>query len=240
MTSMSHQTPPSHNLLHDHGAGHTHAAGPAPATTGRLIRWAWLYDAVVWLMSFGRARTMRLLTADLAAIQPGEAVLDVGCGTGDLTLEAKVRAGARGAVYGLDAAPEMIAVARRKAARRRLDVDFRVGLIEATGLPAQSVDVVLSSLMMHHLPADVKLKGLKECRRVLKPGGRLLIVDFARSESAGHAEGLPAYLHPAPRAGTQQLVALLAEAGFSDIASGDVPAWPLGYVRGRAEEQRSP
>jgi demethylmenaquinone methyltransferase/2-methoxy-6-polyprenyl-1,4-benzoquinol methylase/phosphoethanolamine N-methyltransferase len=205
-----------------------------------LIRWAWLYDAVVWLMSFGRAKAIRTLTADLAAIRPGEAVLDVGCGTGDLTLEAKARAGASGTVCALDAAPEMIAVARRKAARRRADVDFRVGLIEANGFPAQSFDVVLSSLMMHHLPDELKLSGLKECRRVLKPGGRLVIVDFMRSSSTGHGETGERFIHPIPHTGARDLAALLAEAGFSDITSGDVPSWPLGYVQGRVEAQRSP
>ncbi|MBL8056192.1 MAG: methyltransferase domain-containing protein [Anaerolineales bacterium] len=211
---------------------HSHAAGqPAPATAGRLIRWAWLYDAVVRVISLGQDRALRRWTVDLAAIQPGETVLDVGCGTGDLTLEAAGRAA--GLVIGLDAAPEMIAVARQKAARRRAAVDFRVGLIEATGLPAGTCDVVLSSLMMHHLPADLQRRGLAECRRVLKPGGRLVVVDFLAPAPGGPAGGAN-WLHPAPAAAAPDLARLVSAAGFGDVTSGTAPFPSLGYVGGRA------
>ena len=218
---------------HPHPHPHAHPGAGAPATAGRTIRWAWLYDAVVRVISFGRDRALRGWTADLAAIRPGETVLDVGCGTGDLTLEAQARAGAAGRVYGLDAAPEMIAVARRKAAQRKQAVDFRVGLIEATGLPAGSCDVVLSSLMMHHLPDDLKRRGLAECRRVLKPGGRLVVVDFMASAEGGHGAGA-GWLHPAPRSGAHDLAAMAAAAGFSDITAGGTPFPSLGYLCGRA------
>ena len=72
----------------------------------------------------------------------------------------------------------MIETARRKAARAQVEVDFRVGVIEQLPYPDGSFDVVLSSLMMHHLPADLKPIGLAEIRRVLRPTGRLIIVDM--------------------------------------------------------------
>ncbi|HMA37825.1 MAG TPA: methyltransferase domain-containing protein, partial [Chloroflexia bacterium] len=110
---------------------HRHAAAGAPPTEGRLIRWARFYDPLVWLMALGQTRTLRALPLDLAAIQPGERVLDVGCGTGDLTLAAARRVGPAGTAVGIDAAPEMIAVARGKARRAGRAVQFRVEPVQA-------------------------------------------------------------------------------------------------------------
>jgi demethylmenaquinone methyltransferase/2-methoxy-6-polyprenyl-1,4-benzoquinol methylase/phosphoethanolamine N-methyltransferase len=93
-------------------------------------------------------------------------------------MAAKVRAGADGDVHGIDAAPEMILEAERKAAERQLDVGFQVGLIEDIPLPDGRFDVVLSSLMLHHLPKDLKRRGIAEISRVLKPGGRFVAVDI--------------------------------------------------------------
>jgi len=176
-----------HGLLkHLHGGDQHSHAGAAPQTTGSVIHWASRYDGVVQVMALGQAGRLRRATVEFAQITSGERVLDVGCGTGDLTLLAKERAGSAGQVCGLDAAPEMIEVARQKAARKHADVDFRAGFIEQLPYPDASFDVVLSSLMMHHLPADLKPLALAEIRRVLrrpdavsgKPNGRLVIVDF--------------------------------------------------------------
>ncbi len=149
----------------------------APATRGIRIRWPRLYDAMNRLHFLGREREFREWTADQAAIRPGQTVLDVGCGTGVLTLALKRRAGTDGAVDGIDAAPEMIEAAQRKAAAQRLDVRYQVGLIEDLPFADNRFDVVLSSLILHHLPKDLKRKGITEITRVLRPGGRLVAVD---------------------------------------------------------------
>jgi len=208
-----------HSLLrHIHGSNdHTHAATAAtdtiPPTTGTLIHWAKRYDFVVQFMAFGQARRLRRKSIDAAQIKPGECILDVGCGTGDLTLLAKAQAGSTGQIYGIDAAPEMIDVARSKAARAKAEVDFRVAVIERLPFPAESFDVVLSSLMMHHLPADLKPQALSELRRVIKPGGRLLIVDFK-----GQLE-------------KQGVAALVKNAGFARIETGNLWFNTIGFVR---------
>lgn len=216
---------------------HSHVYQPetAPSTHGRLIRWAWLYDRVVnWLM-LGRARQLRAMTVDLAKIQPGETILDVGCGTGDLTLAAKTRAGQVGSVAGVDAAPEMIAFARRKAAHAQIEVDFRVSAVEALPFPDASFDVVLSSLMMHHLPLAVKQQGLLEIRRVLKPGGRLVIIDMQRPTTIVGRAIIVVSGHAALREGVQDLPPLLHEAGFARVEASHTAWRMLGSVVGWVE-----
>lgn len=125
----------------------------------------------------GREHHFREMTVDLAAITGGHIVLDVGCGTGNLTMAAKVRTGTDGEVFGIDAAPEMIQKAERKAAEKQLDICYQVGLIEDIPFPDNKFDAVVSSLMLHHLPKDLKLLGIAEISRVLKPGGRFVAVD---------------------------------------------------------------
>ena len=150
-----------------------HTTADAPKTAGRVIHWARWYDLFGRLISFGRDKAIREKLIELAAPAPGEKVLDVGCGTGTLALALKSRVGT-GEVHGIDASPEMIEVAREKVAKAGSDIDFQVALIEAIPFPDASFDLVTSSLMLHHLPDDLKRTGLDEIRRVLKPGGRFV------------------------------------------------------------------
>lgn len=143
-----------------------------------MIRWPALYDALNRVFFFGGERAFRERTVALAAVAPGHAVLDVGCGTGSLTMAAKLHTGANGEVHGIDPAPEMIRAAERKASREELEIRYQVGVIEELPFPDGHFDIVLSSLMLHHLPADLKRRGVAEIARVLKPGGRFAAVDF--------------------------------------------------------------
>jgi ubiquinone/menaquinone biosynthesis C-methylase UbiE len=116
-------------------------------------------------------------------------------------------------VVGIDPSSEQIARARAKAARRNVPVEFEVGVIEQLAFPDQTFDVVLSTLMMHHLPASLKRQGLVEIARVLKPGGRLVIADFTRKQER---TGQAARFH-AGGSGLHELAALVADAGFVDV-----------------------
>jgi ubiquinone/menaquinone biosynthesis C-methylase UbiE len=143
-------------------------------------------------MTLGQAGHLRRMTVDQTLLQSGEIVLDVGCGTGGVTIPAKMRVGRNGIAAGIDPSPEMIAVARRKAGRSGVEIDFRVGVIECLPFPDETFDVVTASLMMHHLPEHLQVKGLAEIWRVLrspdpasgKPGGRILIADMTRPSSS--------------------------------------------------------
>jgi ubiquinone/menaquinone biosynthesis C-methylase UbiE len=208
-----------------------HTNEHAPETKGRTIRWASHYDAFTWLVSLGREPAMRETTLNLAGIAPGEKVLDVGCGTGTLTIAAKARAGANGEVHGIDAAPEMIEVARRKATEQGTDIDFRVGLIEDIPLPDDEFDLVLSSFMLHHLPSELKRSGLTEIQRVLKPGGRFLAVDLEFP-----IPRLFDFGREMARSNLEALAPALEEAGFIDVESGKTQFRVITFLRARAQK----
>jgi demethylmenaquinone methyltransferase/2-methoxy-6-polyprenyl-1,4-benzoquinol methylase/phosphoethanolamine N-methyltransferase len=176
---------------------------------------------------------MRKQTIALAHLVPGERVVEVGCGTGEIAVRAKARTGPTGSVAGIDPSPEMIAVARQKAARANLDIDYRVAGAEALPFPDATFDVVLSSLMMHHLPEDLKPRALAEIRRVLKPSGRLLVVDFTEPTSRlGRLQ--PVWLvHRRLPSDVRDLPELLESAGFAAVEAGPTGFGFLGYVQGR-------
>jgi ubiquinone/menaquinone biosynthesis C-methylase UbiE len=151
-----------------------------PGTTGIVLHRALWYDAFVWLVSLGRERAYREKTLDLASLKPGESVLDIGCGTGTLAIAAKQRVGPIGRVFGVDASPEMLARAGKKASKAGTEVVFKNAVVEALPFPDAQFDVVLSTVMLHHLGPKSRQQCAHEVRRVLKPGGRVLSVDFAR------------------------------------------------------------
>ena len=171
----------------------------APRTRGAVIRWPRIYTLILRIAFRGKEQELRQMIADLAQLRSGETVLDVGCGTGTLALEARERVGITGRMYGIDPSRQMIAYARSLTAGRSLSVDFQLGVVEHLAFPDRSFDVVLCTWMIHHLPTDDQRQGLAEMARVLKPGGRLLLVD-------SHLDDLP-----------------LQKGEFSRIETGDIP-----------------
>ena len=114
----------------------------------------------------------------LAKPKEGEKALDVGCGTGPLSILAKLAVGETGRVAGIDIATKMISQCKKKIQRNNLDIDFQVASIDSIPFPDKEFDMVLSSMMFHHLPLEIKKTGLKEIIRVLKEEGRFFLCDF--------------------------------------------------------------
>src|SRR5262245_40394096 len=102
-----------------------------PGTTGLVVHWAARYDFLIRLVTLGREQLFREKALRLARLEPGESVLDVGCGTGTLAIAAKRHVGPMATVYGIDASPQMIARASKKARKAGVEVVFKNGVAEA-------------------------------------------------------------------------------------------------------------
>jgi ubiquinone/menaquinone biosynthesis C-methylase UbiE len=114
----------------------------------------------------------------LAGLEPGQRVLDLGAGTGTLGVMVK-QVQPQVGVRGLDGDPQILALARAKAARAAAEIPFEVGDAAALPYAGGVFDRVLSSLVMSLLSREAKQSMLREAYRVLKAGGELLIADFA-------------------------------------------------------------
>lgn len=152
---------------------------PAVHTHGVTMNYAApVYDFYCPLLGLGAG--FRRETLRHAELRPGQHVLDVGCGTGVLTRLAARIVGDKGEAVGIDPSPAMLQVARRNANAEASGARFKVAAIEALPFENGQFDVVFSSCMLHHLAPQLKRAGLAEVHRVLKPGGRFVIVDVDR------------------------------------------------------------
>jgi ubiquinone/menaquinone biosynthesis C-methylase UbiE len=196
--------------------------------TGLVLHAAATYDLLVWLVTLGREGAFRERMLRLAH-QPGESVLDVGCGTGSLAIAAKRQVGPTGSVCGLDASPEMIARAEMKARRAKVDVGFKNAFAQSLPFPDAKFDVVLTTIMLHHLPKEARRQLAGEIRRVLKPGGRVLAIDFGRT--ARERKGFLDHFHRVHgHVEFNEIIALLKDAGLNVRESGAVGIRELEFV----------
>jgi ubiquinone/menaquinone biosynthesis C-methylase UbiE len=135
------------------------------------------YDPVIALTTRERLFKERLVKQ--AALAPGHRVLDIGCGTGTLAIQAKQSQPAA-QVVGLDADPEMLEQARRKAEDAGVELELTEGFSNELPYEDASFDRVLSTLFFHHLDPEPKRQTAREIARVLRPGGELHVADFGR------------------------------------------------------------
>ncbi len=139
-----------------------------------------LYDPVVRLTTREVAFKTALLTQ--AMIQPGQRVLDLGCGTATLTIAIK-QAHPQATVIGIDGDPAILRQARAKAGRNGAEIQLDRGMSYELPYTDESFDHVLSSLFLHHLTRENKLRTLTEVRRVLKPGGEFHVADWGAPQN---------------------------------------------------------
>ena len=151
-------------------------------TKGKVIP-KWLsghVDRVENIFFLGRLDRLwnRLLVA--AAVQPHEKVLDVGCGSGRLTIMIAKGLTNGGKAIGVDASSHMVEECQKIDLSGLNSLSFQLGTMEKLNFPDGFFDLVVSSLAIHHVPKETKRKAFGEFHRVLKPKGRLVILDHGR------------------------------------------------------------
>jgi len=161
-------------------AGAAEPGHEAANTKGnRGIGFPRFYDLLIRILTRGRERQYREDLLDLAGVAPGHCVLDIGCGTGTQAIATHRRAQPGGSVVGVDVSENMLATARRKVRRAGVDIAFHHA--DAARLPFEDgrFDVVMITTVMHMIPPSRRRLCLSEASRVLRCGGRLLLIDYA-------------------------------------------------------------
>ncbi|MFC6632743.1 class I SAM-dependent methyltransferase [Microbulbifer taiwanensis] len=181
---------------------------------------AWDRETADWYVARWGEHPLHSAVPELSQLADGEWVLDVGCGSGTVVRKIAARLSA-GEVIGVDPTPRMVDLAREQSRTLQCPVPVRFLQAPAEQLPCpdQSFDLVLAINSLHHW--QQLEAGLAEVRRVLKPGGRLVVIDDLWEEIQRHIDDLPVEPQEAEGAhwlSPQAVAGALAGAGFSCTA----------------------
>lgn len=140
------------------------------------------YDRANQVLSLGVHHRWRKRLVRDAGVKAGMSILDCATGTGDLALAFQQAVGPKGQVTGLDFSPRMIALAQTKATEDRLPVHFMIGDVLALPFPDNSFDCASIAFGIRNV--DDPVAGLCEMARVVRPGGKVAVLEFGQPESA--------------------------------------------------------
>ena len=184
--------------------------------------WAIIYDVVNYFvnMMFGGENKFRKDIVSMARLEEVRSVLDVGCGTGSLTLEIAKLLPSGGRVIGMDAGWKMVALARNKRQNSEKQIKFLQVSAENIAFTDEAFDCVFNVFLLHHLPMELKLVAINEMYRVLKKEGVLVMVDVDRpSNLLGWLIGLTRFYVKEIRDNMKTpLCLLLSNAGFKNVS----------------------
>ena len=186
-----------------------------------------LYDLRVKLCMLGALSRAYGRAAGLVVADGAGRMLDVGTGTGAMAFALKQRRPA-GEVHGIDPGERMLDVARTNGVRLGHVVHFRPGWAQDLPFANEQFDAVTFAHVLRHIPVAQHPAVLAEARRVLRPGGRVLIVDTVPARWAVALAPRPAY--PVDLDGCTHL---LQAAGFADARGGRLTRVLFGYAIGR-------
>jgi ubiquinone/menaquinone biosynthesis C-methylase UbiE len=189
------------------------------------------YDPVVALT---RERLWQALAVMYAAPRPDDVIVDVGCGTGSLALLLS-RVEPRAQIIGVDPDPDVLAVARRKAAAHAVQWRAGMGDALAESVGPDTADTVVSSLVLHQCPMPMKRAVLASMFAVLRPGGRLVIADYGWQRTAAMRLAFRIVQLADGKADTQPnaegvLPELMSDAGFRDVREAEVVPTVSGSI----------
>ena len=184
------------------------------------------YDTVVKLLT--REKLWRAEVIRQLRLAPGQCVADVGCGTASQAVLIKQRY-PQVRVVGVDPDPEILQIARAKAAKAGVDVDLRIGMGDHALdlLGPETADRALSSLVLHQCPLPMKSAILDDMFAVLRPGGELVIADYGWQRTALMRLAFRYVQMVDGRSDTQPnadgiVPELIARAGFVDVTEAAV------------------
>ena len=151
------------------------------------------YERVNRVITLGYSDRMRRVLAEMAVLEDGMVVLDAGCGPGNMSAHI-LRRLRRGKLYCLDPLPSMLKAAfnNLRSMAGEVSLNFLEATFESIPLPDNSVDVIVTSYALRD--AQDLYKALEEFKRVLKPGGQLLVLDLVRPDSRIFAALVGLYL----------------------------------------------